>query len=70
MPGPRVLSDQAYAPYSSPIPTRHINMRDLIPGGKIHDAGLGQAEDGLEFPHRRGGSRSVNAIRIYPRNAV
>ena len=26
------------------------------------------SEDGLEFPHRRGGSRSVNAIRVYPGN--
>ena len=43
-------------------------MRDLIPGGEVHDAGLGQAEDGLEFPHRRGGSRTVNTISIYPRN--
>ena len=46
----------------------HINVRGLIPGGKIHHAGLGQAKDGLEFPHRRGGSRSVNAIRVYPGN--
>lgn len=41
----------------------HINFRNLIPCGVIHNAGLRQVEDPLERAHRIGGVIAVDAVR-------
>ena len=42
----------------------HIDMGDLIPGGKVGDTCLGQTEDILEFPHCSRCLLSVDAVRL------
>ena len=40
----------------------HEDFRDLIPGGIVHDSGLGKIEDSLEHSHGFGGSGAVDAV--------
>lgn len=44
----------------------HIDMGYPIPCGKIHHAGLGKPENGLEFPHRIRCPWAVNPVRGHP----
>ena len=40
----------------------HENLRDLIPGGIVHDSGLGKIEDPLEHPHGFSSAGAVDAV--------
>ncbi len=57
----KTLSDQLRDPGDA-----YIDVGDLIPGGEIRYSGLGQAENGLEFPDRGSGVGAVEAIGSHP----